>query len=84
MTTTYVNWGEAKVKLTWNADKDLPPRERITSIHGFCFKGDHLLLVNLNVISTASSTPEQSYQMGMVAAILYLSSVLYVSLRQRK
>gem|GEM_PF-5821598 len=36
------------------------------------------------VVSTASSTPEQSYQMGMVAAILYLSSVLYVSLRQRK
>ncbi|MFC7785530.1 hypothetical protein ACFQWC_13625 [Rossellomorea sp. GCM10028870] len=36
------------------------------------------------VVSTASSTPEQSYQMGMVAAILYLSSVLYVSLKQRK
>jgi hypothetical protein len=36
------------------------------------------------VVSTASSTPEQSYQMGMVAAILYLSSVLYVSLRKRK
>ncbi|MGM0828963.1 MAG: NUDIX hydrolase [Bacillota bacterium] len=48
MTSTYVNWGEAKVKLTWNADKQLPPREGITSVHGFCFKDDHLLLVHLN------------------------------------
>ncbi|MGF3104514.1 hypothetical protein [Rossellomorea sp. DUT-2] len=36
------------------------------------------------IVSAASSTPEQSYQMGMVAAILYLASVLYVSLKQRK
>ncbi|KGA96690.1 NUDIX hydrolase [Alkalihalobacillus alcalophilus ATCC 27647 = CGMCC 1.3604] len=48
MTTKYVNWGEAKVKLTWNYDKQLPPRELITSVHGFCFNGDNLLLVNLN------------------------------------
>jgi 8-oxo-dGTP diphosphatase len=48
MTTKYVNWGEAKVKLTWNRDIQLPPRELITSVHGFCFKDDNLLLVNLN------------------------------------
>lgn len=38
MTTKYVNWGEAKVKLTWKPDKQIPPRELITSVHGFCFK----------------------------------------------
>lgn len=48
MTTKYVNWGEAKVKLTWEQDTQLPQRELITSVHGFCFKDDKLLLVNLN------------------------------------
>ncbi len=48
MTTKYVNWGEAKVKLTWRPVKKIPPRELITSVHGFCFKDDKLLLVNLN------------------------------------
>ncbi|MEG9295182.1 NUDIX domain-containing protein [Mangrovibacillus sp. Mu-81] len=48
MTATYVHWGEAKVKLTWKADKQLPPRDRITSVHGFCFRDDQLLLVNLH------------------------------------
>ncbi|MEI5906962.1 NUDIX domain-containing protein [Bacillus spongiae] len=48
MATTYVNWGKAKVKLTWIPDKKIPPRELITSVHGFCFKDDKLLLVNLN------------------------------------
>lgn len=43
-----MNWGEAKVKLTWEQDKQLPQRELITSVHGFCFKDDKLLLVNLN------------------------------------
>jgi 8-oxo-dGTP diphosphatase len=48
MTTKYVNWGEAIVKLTWVQDDQLPPAELITSVHGFCFKDDKLLLVNLN------------------------------------
>ena len=48
MTTKYVNWGEAKVKLTWRPVKKIPPRELITSVHGFCFKDEKLLLVNLN------------------------------------
>ncbi len=47
MTTKYVYWGEAKVKLTWKCEQQLPPRERITSVHGFCFKADKLLLVNV-------------------------------------
>lgn len=46
MTTKYVNWGESKGKLTWMLNKQLPPIELITSVHGFCFKGDKLLLVN--------------------------------------
>ncbi|MGP4108847.1 NUDIX hydrolase [Virgibacillus sp. L01] len=48
MTTKFVSWGDAKVKLTWKPDKQIPPRELITSVHGFCFKGGNLLLVNLN------------------------------------
>ncbi|MBX0358471.1 NUDIX hydrolase [Halobacillus sp. Nhm2S1] len=48
MTTKYVNWGEALVKLTWKYNKVLPPKRLITSVHGFCFKDDRLLLVNLD------------------------------------
>jgi predicted Na+-dependent transporter len=40
-------------------------------------------LIVVIVVSSASSTPEQSYQMGIVAAILYLASVLYVSRRHQ-
>jgi 8-oxo-dGTP diphosphatase len=48
MTTIYVNWGEEKVKLTWKMDTELPPRELITSVHGFCFQDDKVLLVRLH------------------------------------
>lgn len=48
MTTKYVKWGEAIVKLTWVRDDQLPPAEQITSVHGFCFKGEKLLLVHLH------------------------------------
>ncbi|MCA1054084.1 NUDIX domain-containing protein [Rossellomorea aquimaris] len=48
MTTKYVNWGKSKVKLTWTRAETLPPRELITSVHGFCFKDERLLLVNLD------------------------------------
>jgi 8-oxo-dGTP diphosphatase len=48
MNTKYVQWGKSKVKLTWKFNKQLPPRELITSVHGFCFKDDKLLLVYLN------------------------------------
>lgn len=46
MISTYVNWGETTVKLTWKSDQQLPPRDRITSVHGYCFKDGQLLLVN--------------------------------------
>lgn len=48
MITKVVQWGEAKVRLTWNSDTQLPPRHLITSAHAFCFKDGKLLLVNLN------------------------------------
>ena len=48
MTTTYVTWGEGRVKLTWQRKKQLPLRNNITSGHGFCFIEGKLLLVNLN------------------------------------
>lgn len=47
MTTYYVNWGEATVKLTWKKDFN-PPIELVTSIHGFCFKDEKVMLVDLN------------------------------------
>ncbi|WP_082194087.1 NUDIX domain-containing protein [Bhargavaea cecembensis] len=48
MTTTYVNWGEAKVKLTWKPNDEYPQQNLITSVHGICFYKNMLLLVNLN------------------------------------
>jgi len=47
MTTTYVNWGESRVKLTWEKNSVLPPYDLITSVHGFCFREDQLLLIDL-------------------------------------
>ncbi len=47
LSTTYVNWGESLVKLTWERSTILPPYHLITSVHGFCFKEDKLLLVDL-------------------------------------
>lgn len=48
MTTTYVNWGESRVRLTWEKNTVLPQYNLITSVHGFCCKEDQLLLVDLN------------------------------------
>ena len=48
MGSTLVNWG-GEVKLTWVKDTKPPqPSELITSVHGFCFQENKLLLVNLN------------------------------------
>lgn len=46
MGSIFVNWGESLVKLTWKKDV-LPPRELITSVHGFCFLDYELLIVHL-------------------------------------
>lgn len=48
MTTTYVNWGDSRIKLTWKKSTELPQADCITSVHGFCFQDNQLLLVNLN------------------------------------
>ena len=48
MTTNYVNWGEAKVKLTWKPEDQCSQYNLVTSVHGFFFYNDQLLLVNLN------------------------------------
>ena len=45
MTITYVQWGAQKVKLSWNG-KTVPDGV-VTSVHGFCFNRNQLLLVNL-------------------------------------
>jgi len=70
MTTSYVRWGEATVKLTWKASNHLPENKLITSVHGFCFYKDQLLLVNLNHRGwdfpgghiEESETPEECFQ----------------------
>jgi 8-oxo-dGTP diphosphatase len=46
--TTYVNWNDARVKLSWQESDQLPPRDLISSVHGFCFLDNKVLLVNLN------------------------------------
>ncbi|WGG47985.1 NUDIX domain-containing protein [Rossellomorea sp. DA94] len=47
MDSTYVWWGESKVKLTWRQDSILPDTSRVTSVHGFCLKDGKMHLVNL-------------------------------------
>ena len=47
MTSTYVDWGGHRLKLTWESGL-LPERELITSVHGFCFKDGKLLMVDLD------------------------------------
>jgi len=46
MHSTYVNWN-GKVKLTWIPSSVLPERKLITSVHGFCFYENELLMVDL-------------------------------------
>lgn len=45
LTTTYVKWGQSRIKLTWEKNSILPQNHIITSVHGFCFQDDQLLLV---------------------------------------
>lgn len=47
MLSLHVKWGEAKVKLTWQANNRLPDDGLVTSVHGFCFYKNQLLLVEL-------------------------------------
>lgn len=70
MAETYANWGKGKVKLTWKPGCGLPPRHLITSVHGFCFYENRLLLVKLKHRGwdfpgghiEGSETPEECFQ----------------------
>ncbi|MBE4909058.1 NUDIX domain-containing protein [Bacillus luteolus] len=46
--TIYVNWDEHYIKLTWYPTTELPPHEKVTSVHGYCFYKDKILLVHIN------------------------------------
>jgi 8-oxo-dGTP diphosphatase len=43
--TIYVDWGGQKVKLTWIPSDQLPDLSKVTSVHGFCFYENKVLLV---------------------------------------
>lgn len=47
MTGITVDWGGHMVNLSWMPDL-LPERSLITSAHGFCFRNNKLLMVNLH------------------------------------
>ncbi|NMH74225.1 NUDIX domain-containing protein [Bacillus sp. RO2] len=47
MTSIQVTWGDSIVQLTWDKQSQLPPRNLITSAHGYCFFQDKLMLINL-------------------------------------
>lgn len=48
LTNIAVDWGASRVLLTWQQSTELPPRHLITSVHGFCFHHQQLLLVDLH------------------------------------
>jgi 8-oxo-dGTP diphosphatase len=45
--TIYVNWGGQNVKLTWMPSAPLPNLDKVTSVHGFCFYQNKILLVHV-------------------------------------
>lgn len=48
MTTVYATWGQSRIKLTWNPALQPPQPEYITSVHGFCFHEEKMILVDLH------------------------------------
>lgn len=45
--TIYADWGGHKVKLTWIPSNHLPDLNKVTSVHGFCFYQNKVLLVHV-------------------------------------
>lgn len=44
----YADWGGHIIKLTWTQSNKLPRQELITSVHGFCFYRQKLMLVDVD------------------------------------
>lgn len=42
----FVNWGGHIIRLTWHPGFT-PATDKITSVHGYCFEADKILLVNI-------------------------------------
>ncbi|MFC3701926.1 NUDIX hydrolase [Reinekea marina] len=40
-----VTWGDTEYKLQWVLPEDIPKDSIVTTAHGYCFKGDELLVV---------------------------------------
>lgn len=45
--TIYADWGGHNVKLTWIPSNHLPDLNKVTSVHGFCFYQNKVLLVHV-------------------------------------
>ncbi|WP_246483283.1 hypothetical protein [Alkalicoccobacillus gibsonii] len=48
MSTIYETWDEQPVKLTWLPRKKIADKKLITSVHGFCFHENKVLLSLIN------------------------------------
>lgn len=42
-----VQWGSGLVELTWSSSAEMPPVDKITSVHGCCFHQGKVLLVDI-------------------------------------
>lgn len=46
--TIFVNWNGHNMKLTWTPTDTKPDPSKVTSVHGFCFHQDKILLVQVH------------------------------------
>lgn len=42
---TYVICGKPRVKIKWKKESFIPEISRVTSVHGFCFNNEKLLMI---------------------------------------
>ncbi len=45
--TTYLHWGDDRIRSTWTPHAPMPPIDLITSVHALCFHQGRLMLVDL-------------------------------------
>jgi len=68
MDQTYVNWDGNPVQLTW-IPGEMPKKEFVTSVHGYCFLDDKIMLVKIDHRGfnmpgghiEGNETPEQAF-----------------------